>query len=79
MRSANGRTAVIFEAENAQANQIPRNPELVFDKIGDQYFSHRFGRLTATLGISCQRQKRRRGLEGSGNADRAPFNLRKVV
>ncbi|HXG65090.1 MAG TPA: hypothetical protein VNO70_08270 [Blastocatellia bacterium] len=38
IRSANGRTAVLFETEDAHANQTPRQTELVFDKIGDRYF-----------------------------------------
>src|SRR6266446_3878511 len=34
-------------------------------RSGTSISSHRFGRLTATLGISCQRQKRRRDLKAA--------------
>lgn len=38
IRSADGRTAVVFETESVQANRAPGKSELVFDKIGDKYF-----------------------------------------
>jgi len=66
MRSANGRTAVIFEAENAQANQIPRNPELVFDKIGDQYFLSQIWSSDSNIGYQLPKTKAEKRLEGSG-------------
>jgi len=40
LRSADGRTSVIFETENAQTrdDQAANKTELVFDKFGDEYF-----------------------------------------
>lgn len=38
IRSAAGRTAVLFDTETAQADGAPRKSELVFNKIGDNYF-----------------------------------------
>ena len=66
IRSANGRTAVIFEAENAQANQIPRNPELVFDKVGDQYFLSQIWSSDSDIGYQLPKTKAEKRLEGSG-------------
>lgn len=38
MRSVDRRAAVLFETESVQLNGPARNTELVFDKIGDNYF-----------------------------------------
>ena len=67
IRSANGRTAVIFEAENAEANEIPRNPELVFDKVGDQYFLSQIWASDSNIGYQLPKTKAEKRLEGSGS------------
>ena len=41
MRSRDGHTAVLFETETVQAKRAPGMSELVFYKIGDQYFLSR--------------------------------------
>ena len=41
IRSANGRTAVLFDTEATQPRNMPGKTELVFDKIGDTYFLSR--------------------------------------
>lgn len=41
MRSRDNRTAVLFETETVQAKRAPGMSELVFYKIGDQYFLSR--------------------------------------
>lgn len=66
IRSANGRTAVVFEAENAQASQIPRNAELVFDKFGDQYFLSQIWTSDSDSGYQVPKTKAEERLEGSG-------------
>ncbi len=66
IRSTNGHTAVIFEAENAQSKQIPRNPELVFDKIGDQYFLSQIWSSDSDIGYQLPKTKAEKRLEGSG-------------
>src|SRR5258705_6441945 len=41
LRSANGHTSVVFQTEDAQTrgeDQAANKTELVFDKVGDQYF-----------------------------------------
>lgn len=38
IRSADGGTAVFALTENTLADRVPSQSELVFDKIGDQYF-----------------------------------------
>jgi hypothetical protein len=41
IRSRQGHTAVLFDTEAVQANRAPGKSELVFDKIGDNYFLSR--------------------------------------
>jgi hypothetical protein len=66
IRSADGRTAVVFEAESVQANQIPSNAELVFDKVGDQYFLSKIWTTDSDIGYQLPKTKAEKTLEGSG-------------
>ena len=66
VRSARGRKAVIFEAESAQANQTPRDADLVFDKIGDQYFLSQILTSDSNLGYQLPKTKAEERLEGDG-------------
>ena len=66
IRSANGRTAVVFEAQNAQTTQIPRDAELVFDKVGDQYFLSQIWADDSDIGYQLPKTKGEESLEGSG-------------
>ena len=66
IRSADGRTAVVFEAESVQANQIPSNAELVFDKVGDQYFLSKIWTTDSEIGYQLPKTKAEKALEGSG-------------
>ena len=66
IRSDDGRDAVTFEAESAQANQIPRKAELVFDKLGDQYFLSQIWTPDSSFGYQLPRTKAQESLEGSG-------------
>jgi hypothetical protein len=64
--SATGRAAVMFEAENAQTAHIPRKAELVFDKIGDQYFLAQIWADDTDLGYQVPKTKEEQRLESSG-------------
>lgn len=66
IRSENGHTAVVFEVENTQANQIPRNAELVFNKIGDQYFLSQIWGPGSDTGYQLPKTKAEKRLEGAG-------------
>ena len=66
IRDARGRAAVTFEAENAQANQIPRDAELVFDKVGDQYFLSQIWSSDSDLGYQLPKTRAEERLEGDG-------------
>jgi hypothetical protein len=66
IRSADGRTAVVFEAESVQANQIPRKAEMVFDQVGDQYFLAKIWTTDSKIGYQLPKTKAQEGLEGSG-------------
>jgi hypothetical protein len=41
IQSFDGRTSVLFNTENAQPKGEPRENDLVFDKVGDDYFLSR--------------------------------------
>jgi len=66
IRSANGRKAVIFEAENAQTKEIPHKAELVFDKIGDQYFLSQIWASDTDIGYQLPKTKAQKRLESGG-------------
>ncbi|MEK6303328.1 MAG: hypothetical protein AABO41_21675 [Acidobacteriota bacterium] len=66
IRSEDGRNAVTFEAESAQTNQIPRKAELVFSKLGDQYFLSKIWTADSSLGYQLPKTKAEENLEGSG-------------
>jgi hypothetical protein len=66
IRSDNGRTEVTFEVESAQAKRIPRKAELVFDKVGDQYFLSQIWASDSDIGYQLPKTKAQEGLEGSG-------------
>lgn len=66
IRSDDGRNAVTFEAETAQANQIPSKAELVFNKLGDQYFLSEIWTPDSSLGYQVPKTKAEESLEGSG-------------
>jgi len=66
IRSANGHKAVLFEAQNAQTPQIPRDPQLVFNKVGDQYFLSQIWANDTNLGYELPRTKAEEELEGKG-------------
>lgn len=79
IRTANGRTAIIFEAENAQIASIPHNPELVFDKIGDQYFLSQIWANDSDIGYQLPKTKTEERLEGDGMQAQHHSILAKVL
>ena len=71
IRSSNRRTAVTFETENVQAERTPRQTELVFNKIGDQYFLSQIWVSWSNSGVQLEKSKMERKLEASGmNSER---------
>lgn len=66
IRSADGRTAVVFEAESVQANQIPSDAELVFDRVGDQYFLSKIWPSDSNIGYQLPKTKSEKTLEAGG-------------
>jgi hypothetical protein len=66
IRSADGRTAVVFEAETAQANRMPRQAEMVFDKIGDKYFLSKIWTTESEYGYQLPKTKAQERLEAGG-------------
>lgn len=66
IRSATGHKVVLFEAENAQTPEIPRDPHLVFNKVGDQYFLSQIWANDTNLGYEIPKGKAEAELEGRG-------------
>lgn len=68
LRSVNGLTAVVFDAENvvAKLNQIPTKTELVFDKVGDKYFLSQVWVAGGDTGSELVKSRMEKRLEGGG-------------
>lgn len=66
IRSADGRTAVSFETESTQADRTPRQTELVFNKIGGQYFLSQIWMSGSNSGALLEESKVERKLEAAG-------------
>lgn len=63
IRSADGRNAVVFEAESVQGNQIPSDAELVFNKVGDQYFLSKIWTSDSSFGYQVAKTKAEKAAE----------------
>jgi hypothetical protein len=67
IRSANGKTAVLFDTEPVNVTRTMRKSELVFDKIGDTYFLSRVFMSGDEGGNQALKSKKQRRLEESGS------------
>ena len=59
-----GRGTIFFEAQPAQANEYPRQTNLVFDKIGDEYFLSEIWASDTNLGYRLPKTNAEKSLEG---------------
>ena len=66
LRSVEGHTAVLFETESVRLNGPARDTELVFDKIGDDYFLSRVFLSGDESGNQLQKSRKQRRLEDGG-------------
>ncbi len=66
IRSRDKHTAVMFETEPVQANRAPGRSELVFYKIGDNYFLSRVFLKGDESGNELPKSRMLRRLEGGG-------------
>ncbi len=64
IRAANGHTAVAFETEDT--NQTPNKGELVFHKIGDNYFLSQVWITGSASGNQLAKSKMEKRLEANG-------------
>ena len=69
LTSANGRTRVIFDSEDAEmrAEQPASKTELVFDKVGDQYFLNRIWVAGSSSGIEMPKSRMEKRLTDGGS------------
>ena len=66
LRSEGGKTAVFFQTLYVQANEPPRQTELVFDKVGDTYFLSQIWLEGSNTGDEVEKTKAERKLESEG-------------
>lgn len=64
IRAANGHTAVAFETEDT--NQTPNKDELVFNKVGDNYFLSQVWITGSASGNQLVKSKMEKRLEANG-------------
>jgi hypothetical protein len=69
MRSANGRITVAFTAEDAQRqdDQIASKTELIFDKVGDQYFLSQVWVAGSASGSELPKSRKQKRLDADGS------------
>jgi hypothetical protein len=67
IRSSNGRAAAAFETQSNLAERTPLQTELVFNKIGDQYFLSQIWVAGSDSGAQVEKSKMERGLEAGGS------------
>ena len=73
IRSANGRTTVLFETEDAQdrGGQPAIKTELVFDKVGDRYFLSQIWTAGEASGSELSKSRmEKRLIDGGGQSER---------
>lgn len=68
IRTVKGNTAVIFDTENAETrdNQIQNKTELVFDKVGDQYFLNQIWVAGSSTGNELIKSRMEKTLTNAG-------------
>jgi hypothetical protein len=66
LRNDRGRTVLFFQTLDVEANQEPRHTELVFNKIGDEYFLSRIWLEGSNSGDELEKSKAERRLEDGG-------------
>lgn len=71
IRAANGHTAVAFETSDT--NQTPNKGELVFNKIGDNYFLSQVWITGSASGNQLAKSKMEKRLETSGMQSQQTF------
>lgn len=67
IRSANGKTNVLFDTEPVNLEREKRQSEVVFDKIGDSYFLTQVFLRGDESGNQVVKSKRQRRLDESGS------------
>lgn len=66
VRSADNRTAVIFETENASLDNAPKKTEILFDKLGNNYFLSQIFVEGENYGVQALESKTERRLKKGG-------------
>ena len=77
IRSENGHTSVLFNTQDAQTkreDRVQSKTELVFDKVGDQYFLRQVWVAGVTYGSELPKSRMEKKLEDGGSkAEKYPI------
>ena len=66
IRSADGTQKMVFLVGSAQANKIPDQTRLIFDRVGDQYFLSEIFEAGNDAGVGLMKSHTERKLEKEG-------------
>ena len=66
IRGEDNNRAVFFLAESAQAKEDPKHTELIFDRVGDQYFLTRIFEQGDKYGAGVEKSRAEKRLEKEG-------------
>lgn len=66
IQSADGREQMLFMVNSAQTARTPERPELIFDRVGDEYFLSKVFEEGSTSGVELPKSRAERHLEKEG-------------
>ena len=68
IRSMDGHARMVFLVESAQIGRVPDQTELIFDRVGDQYFLSEIFEAGNNIGVELPKSRAERKLEKEGAA-----------
>ena|SRR6185295_16114606 len=68
IRSADGHEKMVFLVGTAESNKTPNQTELIFDRVGDQYFLSEIFEIGNSDGVELPKTRAERKLEKEGAA-----------
>jgi hypothetical protein len=66
IRGSDSHKTRIFLTGDAQIAKDPKHTELIFDRVGDQYFLSKIFEVGSTYGVQVQKSRSERKLETEG-------------
>jgi hypothetical protein len=75
LRGPNDRVVKVFLTEDAEVAKEPKRSELIFDRIGDQYFLSRIFEEGNRFGVGVQESRAERKLEKEGALEKQSVSV----